>query len=292
MVQPFKAAILVASAAALSSTDAAVPNAIFHGLGDCCLYPGMKNFTEKIAAGTGSYAKCMKVGNGSETSMAVNFETQAKMACDSINADENFQGEFNVTGLSQGALLARYIVEQCPMKGKVRQMLSIGGPQMGVADIPHCFNGKLCRLINTVARKFVYFKRIQDHIGPAGYFRSPHQMKEYVADSVFLAQANNEKGDDATKAAIKERFSAINGAMLVMFTEDTMVYPKESEWFQGLNKAMQVQALDKSDFYKDDYIGLKTLNEAGKVDFVSIDGDHLQFSQANITDTFIPFLLQ
>jgi len=117
-------------------------------------------------------------------------------------------------------------------------------------------------------------------------------MKEYVADSVFLAQANNEKGDDATKAAIKERFSAINGAMLVMFTEDTMVYPKESEWFQGLNKAMQVQALDKSDFYKDDYIGLKTLNEAGKVDFVSIDGDHLQFSQANITDTFIPFLLQ
>jgi len=188
MVQPFKAAIMVATAAALSTNSPSpIPNAIFHGLGDCCLYPGMKNFTEQIANGTGSYAACIKVGNGSETSIAVNFETQAKMACDSINADEMFQGEFNVTGLSQGALLARYIVEQCPMKGNVRNMLSIGGPQMGVADIPHCFNGKLCRLINTVARKMVYFKKIQNHIGPAGYFRSPHQMKEYVADSVFLA---------------------------------------------------------------------------------------------------------
>jgi len=79
--------------------------------------------------------------------------------------------------------------------------------------------------------------------------------------------------------------------MLVMFTEDTMVYPKESEWFQELNGLMKVQPLEKSDFYKEDYIGLRSLNEAGKVQFVSIDGDHLQFSQANITDTFIPFLL-
>jgi palmitoyl-protein thioesterase len=53
---------------------------------------------------------------------------------------------------------------------------------------------------------------------------------------------------------------------------------------------MQVQPLEKSDFYKDDYIGLKTLNEEGKVQFISIDGDHLQFSQSDITDIFVPFL--
>jgi palmitoyl-protein thioesterase len=70
------------------------------------------------------------------------------------------------------------------------------------------------------------------------------------------------------------------------------VYPKESEWFQGLNNLMQVQPLEKSDFYKDDYIGLKTLNDEGKVQFVSIDGDHLQFSQSDITDIFVPFLEQ
>ena len=33
------------------------------------------------------------------------------MACENLKADGNFTGEFNVMGLSQGALLARSIVE-------------------------------------------------------------------------------------------------------------------------------------------------------------------------------------
>jgi triacylglycerol esterase/lipase EstA (alpha/beta hydrolase family) len=56
-------------------------------------------------------------------------------------ANENFQGEFNVMGLSQGSLLARYIVEKCPIKGKVRNYLSIGGPNMGVNEVPGCAKG-------------------------------------------------------------------------------------------------------------------------------------------------------
>jgi hypothetical protein len=63
---------------------------------------------------------------------------------------------------------------------------------MGVADVPGCFNGKLCHLINYAVRKVVYLDIVQNIVGPAGYFRSPHQMQEYLADSVFLAQANNE----------------------------------------------------------------------------------------------------
>ena len=79
--------------------------------------------------------------------------------------------------------------------------------------------------------------------------------------------------------------------MLVMFTADTMVYPKESEWFQTLDsKDKNVVPLEDSDFYKNDLIGLKSLNDAKKVQFISIDGDHLQFSKDDINNTFIPFL--
>ena len=78
----------------------AVPTAVFHGLGDACIYPGMHSFTNQIAEGTASYAKCLEVGNGSLTSMFVNFEKQAELACAAINADSNFAGEFNVVGLS------------------------------------------------------------------------------------------------------------------------------------------------------------------------------------------------
>uniref|UniRef100_A0A7S3MKV0 Palmitoyl-protein thioesterase 1 n=1 Tax=Favella ehrenbergii TaxID=182087 RepID=A0A7S3MKV0_9SPIT len=261
-------------------------------MGDACIYPGMHHFSKEIGEGTGDYAKCLEVGNGSITSLTDNFMDQAEKACNKLLADENFAvDEINVMGLSQGALLARYIVESCPIKGKVRNLASIGGPNMGVMDIPHCFSGPFCKVINSIARDFVYTGIIQNIVGPAGYFRDPYHMDRYLNGSVFLPHLNNEEDDDATKADRKARFTSLNGAMLMMFSQDTMVYPKESEWFQQIGPDGTVQALEDSDFYKNDYLGLKTLNEANKVQFVSVDGDHLQFSQDDINNTIIPFLL-
>jgi len=53
-----------------------------------------------------------------------------------------------------------------------------------------------------------------------------------------------------------------------------------------------VEAIEDSTFYKEDYIGLRSLIEAGKVEYVSIVGDHLEFSEADIDNYFIPFLLK
>lgn len=51
----------------------AIPTAIFHGLGDACIYPGMHSFTKSIKKQTGDYASCIEVGNGSITSITDNF---------------------------------------------------------------------------------------------------------------------------------------------------------------------------------------------------------------------------
>jgi len=89
------------------------------------------------------------------------------------------------------------------MKGKVRNWLSIAGPNMGVSDIPHCFHGPICKLINGVVREAVYLGIAQNHIGPAGYFRDPAHMTNYLSGSVFLPGVNNERGTDEEKAAVK-----------------------------------------------------------------------------------------
>lgn len=102
---------------------------------------------------------------------------------------------------------------------------------MGVSDVPHCFNGFFCELVNSVARSLVYMGIVQNHFGPAGYFRDPHHMNQYLNDSVFLASLNNERGDSNTLTSQKTNFENLNGALLVMFEQDSMVYPKESEWF-------------------------------------------------------------
>lgn len=195
-------------------------------------------------------------------------------------------------GLSQGALIARHIATHCKIQGKVRNLLSIGGPNMGVTDVPHCFKGILCSMVNKVVRSVAYMGLLQHHIGPLGYWRDPASLDEYVEKSVFLPTLNNERGTDEEKAAAKARFTGLNNVMNVMFSQDSMVYPKESEQFQELdNHDRKVKALDQSDFYTADYLGLKQMTDAGKVQLKEIDGDHLQFSKADISDIFVPFLL-
>ncbi len=103
--------LLTVALGSASSLATGVPTAVFHGLGDSCRHRGMKNFADRIADQTGAISKCVEIGSGSATSIFENFEKQAESACASILADEDFQGEFNVLGLSQGGLIARYIVE-------------------------------------------------------------------------------------------------------------------------------------------------------------------------------------
>ncbi len=86
----FQSSLLVAALAVLQVNAKKTPTAIFHGLGDQCINPGMHNFAMEIAEKTGAYAHCVEVGNGAETSFFGNFQHQADMACEKILANENF----------------------------------------------------------------------------------------------------------------------------------------------------------------------------------------------------------
>jgi triacylglycerol esterase/lipase EstA (alpha/beta hydrolase family) len=41
-------------------------------------------------------------------------------------------------GYSQGGLIGRYIAETCDTKYPINNLLTLGGPNMGVEKIPHC----------------------------------------------------------------------------------------------------------------------------------------------------------
>lgn len=208
--------IIIGSLAALSASAASIPTALFHGMGDACSNRGFENFTKEIAEQTGSYAECIEIGNGGSTSLFENFEKQAEAACESIKANPNFQGEFNVAGLSQGALIARYIVEECDTASVPKKLLSIGGPNMGVQAVPHCQSGIMCKWINYVAQHATDLQLIQNIVGPAGYYRDPKHLDSYLKDSCFLPYINNEETEKSD--LYKQRFSSLDGLMLVAFT--------------------------------------------------------------------------
>ena len=264
-----------------------LPIAIFHGIGDFCSNKGIKNIEMYIGGKVGAYSKCIETG-GTIYDFVTSFEYQYENACKAINADPNFQGDFSVVGLSQGALLARAIIQKCKMNGRVKRYVSIGGPQAGVAKLPHCNSGTLCNIINAVLYRLVYFYPIQHIVGPAGYFKNPYDVKTYEYYSSFLADLNNETAQKNND--YKERMWALEKVVLIKFNADTMILPGETAWFSFYDNKENLVNYKDTEVYKQDLIGIKTLDEQGKINFVALQGDHLRFSFTDIDEFMLPAL--
>lgn len=78
----------------------------------------------------------------------------------------------------------------------------------------------------------------------------------------------------------QDNLVSLNLFVMVKFTEDTMVYPRESEWFEffapGQDKV--ILSFNQTDIYQQDWIGLQELDKAGKIVFIPCVGNHLEFT--------------
>lgn len=123
------------------------------------------------------------------------------MACDALLSNPNFDAEeINVIGFSQGGLIARFIAQDCPIQGRVRNMITVGTPNMGVSEAPVCGSAELhensalslgCSLLNLASKKVMYSDFLTD-VSPTGYFRDVDNLSEYFDKQKFLAKLNNE----------------------------------------------------------------------------------------------------
>lgn len=272
----------------INNALSALPVAVFHGIGDACDFPGTTDFVEYLKEKLNTEVVCFEQGNGFFTSWFKKFHSQAEMACESVKKHPSFQGDFSILGISQGNLLARYVIQKCDMKGTVKNFVSIDGPHMGIGGIPRLTCGWLCDKINNAAGRLVYTAAFQEHLAPAGYYKDRNQLEVYRNYSTFLADLNNEKDHNE---GYKTRFSSLEKVVLIMNEKDTVVTPPSSAWFEFYDGATnKVLPLKESKFYKEDYIGLRALDEAGKIKFVKLSGDHINFSDYDIDTYMIPVL--
>jgi len=243
-----------------------------------------------------SYGVCLEIGDGAGDSWGMSFAKQAELACNAVKADPNLKGGFNAIGLSQGALLARYVAQVCEDAPPVFTVISIGGPQMGTATIPNCHTGIFCNAINAIVKLGVYTESAQDHVGPAGYFKDPARMATYQTKSVFLADFNNE-GSKPLSTDYATRIAALESLVLIKFTGDTIIDPPESEWFgyfdtEAAEKGeRKIVALQNSTMYINDKLGLRNLDMAHRIQFVALPGNHLQFTRSDMVKYMVPALL-
>lgn len=67
---------------------------------------------------------------------------------------------------------------------------------------------------------------------------------------------------------------------MVKFIQDSIVEPIESEafGFYELGQAKNVQSMRETQLYKQDFIGLKILDQSERLHIIDVAGNHLQFT--------------
>lgn len=274
----------------LNPTNSIYPVAVFHGIAQNCEVYQLKNLVKNLKLYLKTEEiKCISIGNGFFTSFLRSFNHQCEEACRILNDDPMFHSDFSIVGISQGGLIGRSIIQRCQTKGTVKRYISISSPHMGVAVIPKLTCGFVCNVYNNILGKLIYTDFFQNNLGPAGYYRDRNNFHNYINYSTFLADLNNERKEKNTKYI--EQILKLEKMMLVMSVKDTIVQPKTSAWFEFYDRrGKDVIPLKESEFYKQDFIGIKKLDEEGKVYFLKLTGRHTIFRDKDILNYFTPLL--
>ncbi|CAD5231740.1 unnamed protein product [Bursaphelenchus xylophilus] len=273
---------------------APTPVVIWHGLGDSCCNPLSMGRIKKIIEQNGPegvYVKSLMFGSNivtdTEKGFFANMNDLVDEACDQLKKDPRIKGSYHSVGFSQGGLFLRALAQRCDYPVP-KSVVSIGGPQHGVFGLPHCpASAGICNTVRRLLNLGAYVGFVQNTLVQAQYWDDPYLRDDFKNKNIFLADINCARGCNQTK--YKQNLSRLESLVLVKFLKDTMVVPKDSEWFGYYPDNNTTAIVDWTDsyLYKEDPIGLRSLDEEGKLHFLTVDADHLRITTEFFIDEII-----
>ncbi|KAG5646272.1 hypothetical protein DXG03_003868 [Asterophora parasitica] len=223
-----------------------------------------------------------------------NVNSQVESVADQLGAIPELENGFDAIGLSQGGQFLRAYVERYNSP-PIHNLVTFGSQHMGISDIPTCRPYDfLCQVARRAARGAVYGHWAQENLVQAQYFRDPTNIATYLEANQFLTSINNEIPESRNQTYAKN-LATLNQLVLVLFTEDKTVVPKESAWFGSEAPPSEFRFIDQASeaptyadkvlipmrmqpLYREDWIGLRTLDERGRVVFDACVGEHMQMN--------------
>jgi len=285
MIMLLRVLSLWASLLVACSATSPTPIVIWHGMGDSCCSPLSMGSITRMVKGLvpGVYVRSLEIGNGIVSDTLNGFfmpiADQITLACDKVKGDPKLANGFHAMGFSQGGQFLRALVQKC--EGiQMKNLITFGGQHQGVAGFPNCpVGGPICDSIRDLVNTAAYRPVIQNRLVQAQYWHDAADEDAYKTQNIFLPELNNEV---TVNEEYKQRLGSLDNFVMVRFNNDTMVQPLSSEWFGFYEPGQDVieAPLEETAIYKEDRLGLKVMNEAGKLVFLDTDGEHLQFSNA------------
>ncbi|CAN1748348.1 Palmitoyl-protein thioesterase 1 [Linum perenne] len=209
-----------------------------------------------------------------------------------VKTMKELRNGYNLVGLSQGNLIGRGVLEFCDGAPPVKNFISLAGPHAGTASVPLCGGGIFCILADKLIKSEIYSDFIQEHLAPSGYLKLPNAIPSYMEKCKFLPRLNNELPDERN-STYKERFSSLENLVLIMFNDDNVIIPRETSWFGYYpdGEFEPILSPQETKLYIEDWIGLRKLDEEGRVRFVNVSGGHLGISDSDMNTYIVPYLV-
>jgi len=264
------------------------PVVIFHGIAaDSDVMDEVLGWIQDALPGI--YIKNVEIGDGYLDSFFMNMNDQVENFCSQMASDSKLANGFNLLGYSQGGLVSRGFVERCNYP-PVHNFITWSAPHGGQFGIPSKVTWTwLAEWVASIPYDFW----MQDEITFAEYWKDPYNLDEYLQKSQYLADINNEK--DTKNITYKKNMMNLNNLVLFYSEIDKIVIPKQSGWFEFYEPNSQndssVVPLKKSDLYIDDWIGLRYLDEQGRLYLDSCNCSHHDYIHAPCRDFFEKFTL-
>jgi palmitoyl-protein thioesterase len=276
------------------------PVVFWHGMGDSCC-GGIANLTSDLQSWIpGLFAYSIRLGNDEDEDRKAGFfgiindqvifaVIQVDSVCAMLKTIKELKDGFNAVGFSQGGLFMRAYVERCN-DPPVHNLITLGSPHSGTGDVPNCEVSDLnCSLMRAIVKQGVYWNWVQRKVVQAQYFKEYTNIEGYLKSSIFLPHINNEV---VVNSLYKQRLQSLNKLVLVQFSNDTMIVPKETAHFGILDENGIVVPLKQQEWYKRDQLGLKTMVDGGKIDFLEIIGNHMQFTRDDFKEIAEKYLVE
>ncbi|MCJ1232165.1 Palmitoyl-protein thioesterase 1 [Varicellaria rhodocarpa] len=276
----------------LDGNLAPLPLVIWHGLGDNYKAKGLRSvgaLANETNPGTYTYYVRLDPSPSSDRTATFfgNLTEQIAQVCDDLAAHPILSKALaiNALGFSQGGQFLRAYVERCN-KPPVANLVTFGSQHNGISEFQSCGSGDwVCQGARGLLRGNTWSNLAQSRLVPAQYFRDAEEIDPYLENSNFLADVNNER--ETKNMTYKENMKRLEKFVMYVFSEDTTVVPPESGWFSEVNATTGKETkLKDTMMYKEDWLGLRELDEDKRLEFRVADGGHMQLTDEVLSEAF------